>query len=81
MRFSLRLNLAMFSSVVMARMLPGLDGILLGRQAKCVPAHRVQDVEAAQAFVASEDVGGRVAFRMPDVQARRRSDTGNMSST
>ena len=76
MRFSCVLNFAMFSRVVIAGMLSGLDRVLLGGQAKCVPAHRMKDVEAAHAFVARDDVGRGVAFGMSDVQARRRSDTG-----
>ena len=56
-----------------ARVLAGLDGVLFRRQAKRVPADRVQHVEAAHALVAGENVGGRVALRMPNVQpgARR----------
>src|SRR4029077_20926535 len=50
------------------RMLTGLDRVLLSGQAKRVPAHRVQDVEAVQAFIASNDVGGGAAFRMTNVQ-------------
>ena len=52
-----------------ARVRAGLDGVLLGGQAEGVPAHRVQDVEAAHALVAGQDVGGGVAFGMADVQA------------
>ncbi len=47
----------------------GFDGVLLGRQAEGVPAHRVQDVEAAHALVAGQDVGGGVALGVADVQA------------
>src|SRR6478736_10027328 len=50
------------------RMLTGFDRVLLRGQTKRVPAHRVQDVEAAQAFIASNDVSCRVAFRMTNVQ-------------
>ena len=49
-------------------MLPGLYGVLLGRQSVCVKAHRVQHVKAAQTFVAAEYVAGDVAQRMPHVQ-------------
>ena len=49
-------------------MLTGFDRVLLRGQTECVPAHRVQDVEAAHAFVARNDVGGGVAFRMTNVQ-------------
>ena len=51
-------------------MLAGLDRVLLGRQTEGIPAHRMQHVEAAHAFVAGEDVRRRVALRMADVQAR-----------
>ena len=54
----------------LGRMRAGLNGVLLGGQAERVPAHRVEDVEAAHPLVAREDVGGGVAFRMADVQAR-----------
>ena len=59
----------MFSSVVSARVLAGLAGVLLGRQAVGVPAHRVQDVEAVHPLEAAEDIGGGVAFGVADVQA------------
>src|SRR5512132_1812897 len=49
-------------------MLPSFDRVLLRWQTKRVPAHRVQDVEAAQAFIASNDVGGGVPFRVSNVQ-------------
>ena len=51
-------------------MRPRLDGILLGRQAKRVPSHRMEHVETLHALVAAQDVGGGVAFRMADVEAR-----------
>ncbi len=47
-----------------------LHGVLLGRQAERVVAHRVQNVEALHALEARHDVRGRVALGMPDVQAR-----------
>ena len=52
------------------RMRAGLDGVLLGGESESVPAHRVKDVEPAHPLVAADDVGGRVAFRVADVQAR-----------
>ncbi len=70
MRFSCVLNLAMFSRVVMAGCWPDLDRVLLRRQTECVPAHRMQNVEAAHAFVARDDVSGGVTFGMSDVQTR-----------
>ena len=58
----------MLAWVVIAGMSAGLDGVLLGRQAEGVPAHRVQHVEAAHPLVPAQDVGGGVAFGMADVQ-------------
>ena len=51
------------------RMGAGLLGVLLGRQPEGVPAHGVHDAIAPVAAVAADDIGGRVAFRMADVQA------------
>jgi|GEM_PF-3412013 len=51
-------------------MLAGLDGVLLGRQAERIVAHRVQHVEALGPFVTRENIGGDVAQRMPHVQPR-----------
>ena len=51
------------------RMGAGLLGVLLGRQPEGVPAHGVHDAVAPVAAVAADDIGGRVAFRMADVQA------------
>ena len=58
----------MLLSVVGPRMRAGLLGVLLGRQPEGVPAHGVHDAIAPIAAVAADDVGGRVAFRMADVQ-------------
>ena len=52
------------------RMDAGLDRVLLGGQAEGVPAHRVQDVEAAHALVTRDDVAGRVALEVADVKSR-----------
>src|SRR5262249_39466476 len=49
-------------------MLPGLDRVLLGRQAERVPAHRVQHVVAAHAPGARHDIGGGIPLGMTDVQ-------------
>ena len=51
------------------RVFAGGDGVLFGGQAEGVPAHRVEDVEAAGLLIAGEDVGSGVAFRVADVQA------------
>ena len=55
-----------------ARMLAGLDRVLLCRQAERVPPDRVEHVETAHALVAGEDIGGGVAFRVADMQPRAR---------
>ena len=52
-----------------ARVLAGLDGVLLGGQTEGVPAHGVQDVEAIHALVAAYDVSRGVTLRVADVQA------------
>src|SRR5262249_47206307 len=52
------------------RMLAGFDRVLLRGQTKRVPAHGMQNVEAARSFIASNDVRGGVAFRMTNVQPR-----------
>ncbi len=52
-----------------AGVLASLDGVLLGGQAKGVPAHGVEDVFAEHAMVAGKDVGGGVAFGVADVEA------------
>ena len=49
-------------------MLAGLNGVLLGRESKCVVSHRVQDVVAPHAPEARERVGRDVAERVPHVQ-------------
>gem|GEM_PF-2497087 len=51
------------------RVLPGLDGILLGGKAEGVIAHRVQHVEAFQAFVSAVDVACNIAERMSDMKS------------
>ena len=59
----------MFFSVVDARRRAGLFGMLLGRQAEGVPAHRMQHALAPHPLIAADDVGGRLPFGMADVQA------------
>src|SRR5205823_1345204 len=54
----------------LARVLAGFDGILLSRQAECVPAHRVQHVKAGRAAVPGENVRRGITLRMTNVQAR-----------
>ena len=53
-----------------ARVLAGLHGVLLGGQAEGVVAQGVQDVVAAHHPEAADHVGGDVAQRVADVQAR-----------
>ena len=52
------------------RVLPCLNGVLLGGQSEAVVSHGVQHVEALIAFVASNDIACYIAQRMPHVQAR-----------
>ena len=54
----------------LARVLAGLHGILLGRQPEGVVAQAVQDVLAGHPVEPRVDVGGDVAQRVADVQAR-----------
>jgi len=56
----------------LARVLAGLDGVLLGGQTKSVPTHRMEHVKPLGALVAGQNVRGGVAFGMPDVQAGAR---------
>src|SRR4029077_3701771 len=50
------------------RMLAAFDRVLFCRQAKGVPAHRMENIEPAHPFVTRDNVGGRIAFRMSDMQ-------------
>ena len=52
------------------RMRSRLHGILLRRQPKCIPSHRVQHVEALHSLVTAEDIRSRVAFGMTDMEPR-----------
>ena len=45
---------------------------IFSRQSESVPSHRVQHVATAHAFVARDDVRGRVALGMANVQSRAR---------
>ena len=47
-----------------ARMRPGVDGVLLGGQSKRVPTHRVQHVEASHALLVVCCVSSRRAHRL-----------------
>ena len=49
-----------------------LQGVVLGRQAEGVPAHGVQDIAAALALFARNDVQRGIAARMADMQTGRR---------
>lgn len=55
-----------------ARMLAGLDRILLGRQAEGVIAHGVQHVLALHTMVAADHIGGKVAQRVTHMQTLAR---------
>ncbi len=46
-----------------------LDGVVLGRQAEGVPAHRVQDVVAAHSVETRDRVGGHVVAAVADREA------------
>ncbi len=48
------------------------DGGVLGRQAKSVPAHGVQHIEAAHPLIARQRVPNGIVPDMPDVQRARR---------
>ena len=50
-------------------MLSGLDCELLGGKSESIPTHRMKDVEAAHPLEARNNVGGGVAFHVPDVKA------------
>src|SRR5262249_44719534 len=56
----------------LARVLAGLDRVLLGGQAERVPAHRMEDVVALHALPPRDDVRADVADRVADVEARPR---------
>ena len=70
MRFSCDFELGDVLTRRDVRMLPGFDRVLFGGQTERIPAHRMQHVETAQPFVARDDVGGGVTFRMADMQSR-----------
>ena len=55
-----------------SRVLPGLYGVLLGRQAVGVVAKRVQHIAPEHPVIAGVDVRGDVSERVADVQARAR---------
>ena len=55
-----------------ARMLAGLDGVLLGRESEGIPTHGVENVEAIHALVATDNVSGGVALGVPYVQTLTR---------
>ena len=65
-----RRKFAIAAAVVIARVDAVLDGVVLGRQAERVPAHRVQHAEPLHPLPARDDVGRGVALAVADVQAR-----------
>jgi hypothetical protein len=44
----------------------GFDGVLFGGQTEGIPAHGVEDIKAAHAFVTRKDIRGRIPFRIQD---------------
>ena len=46
------------------------DCILLSRQSKRIPPHRVQNIKPFHAQIAADDIRGRIPLRMPHVQPR-----------
>src|ERR1044071_2616904 len=53
----------------MTRMLACLDRILLGRQAKSIPAHWVQDMQPLRTLIPRENICRCVSLRMANMQA------------
>ena len=51
------------------RMSSGGHGILLGGQTESVPSHGVEHIEAGHPAPSGQDIGGRITFRMTDVQS------------
>ena len=51
-----------------ARMLAGLDRILLGGKTKGIPAHRMQHIVTLEAVITGKDIGGGVSLNMADMQ-------------
>ena len=62
----------MLDSVVVRGWVPGLHGVLLGRETEGVVAEGVQDIAPLHAMEAREDVRSDVSERVTDVQARTR---------
>ena len=55
-----------------ARVLAGLDRVVLRRQAERVVAHRVQDAAAGAALEVGDRVADRIVLQVPDVRLPRR---------
>ena len=53
----------------LTRMSTRFDSVLLGRQSKGIPPHGVQHAVATHALVASQNIGGGVAFGVPHMKA------------
>ena len=52
------------------RMLPRLNRVLLRRQPKRIPPHRMQHIEPAHPLKPPDDIRRRIALRMPHMQPR-----------
>ncbi len=48
-----------------------VDSVLFCRQAKRIPAHRMQDIKALHSLVSGDYIAGGITLGMPDVQAGR----------
>lgn len=47
----------------------GLFGVLFGGESKGIPTHGVHDACSPHPLVSADDIGGRVAFGVPDVES------------
>ena len=52
------------------RVSSGLNRVLLRRQAKGVPAHRMKDIVSKHTAVPTKNIGRSVSFEVTDVEAR-----------
>src|SRR5207244_898866 len=52
------------------RVRASINGVLFGRKSERVPSHRMQDVKTLSALESRQNIRGRVALRVPDVEPR-----------